>query len=136
MGWMDWIGAGKAISEPIKAVGDLYTTDKARIEAEAKLEEVLQKPVLSQIENNKLQTISGKLFESSWQPLIGWTSGACVALYYVPQLITINYIWINNCLYENAVLPFPMQPDDILNLVYLLFGFGTYHIVKKKVLGN
>lgn len=134
MGILSWLGVGSEIAKPIEAVSGLYTTDKERLEAEAKLTEVIQQPQLAQLKNNAIMLASQKLFESGWQPLIGWTSGACVALYYVPQLIVANYIWIDNCLDEHKVIPFPVQSDDILNLVYLLFGFGTYHLAKKAFL--
>lgn len=131
MGIFNWLGIGADIAKPIDAIGNLYTTDKERLEAEAKLAEITQKPQLEQLKNNAIMLASQKLFESGWQPLIGWTSGACVALYYVPQLIVANFIWIDNCLQAHKVIPFPIQSDDILNLVYLLFGFGTYHLAKK-----
>ncbi len=131
MGLLSWIGIGADMAKPIEAASHLYTTDKDRLEAQAKLAEVEQKPGLAQLENNKIMLASKRLFESGWQPLIGWTSGACVALYYVPQLIVANYVWIGNCLADNKVIQFPIPSDDILNLVYLLFGFGTYHLAKK-----
>jgi len=134
MGIMSWIGLGADIAKPIDAVSNLYTTDKARIAAETSYEAVTQKRGLAQLENNRLMAIAGNLFESSWQPLIGYTAGFCVALYYVPQLIVANVIWAQECIDTGHVIPFPIDPSDILNLVYLLFGFGTYHLVKKKIL--
>ena len=131
---MSWIGLGADIAKPIDAVSNLYTTDKARIAAETSYEAVTQKRGLAQLENNRLMAIAGNLFESSWQPLIGYTAGFCVALYYVPQLIVANVIWAQECIDTGHVIPFPIDPSDILNLVYLLFGFGTYHLVKKKIL--
>ena len=39
MGIKDWLGlSSESIAKPIKALGDLYTTDKARIESETKYE--------------------------------------------------------------------------------------------------
>lgn len=133
MGVLNWLGIGKDIAEPIKAVGDLYTTDKARMEAQEKLEGTLQKPQLAQLENNKLLILTGKLFNSGWQPLIGWTSGACVFLYWVPQLLIANYVWAHQCFELGRVVAFPIPPDDIYNLVWLLFGFGGYSLIKKKL---
>jgi hypothetical protein len=135
MGILKWIGLGSELTKPIEAVSNLYTTDKAKIEAETKLEEVLQKPRLLQLENNKIMAMSSALFQAGWQPLIGWTSGFCIALYYIPQLLIINYEWSYNVLLTHDITPFPIDPTDILNLIYLLFGFGTYHIVKKKLIG-
>lgn len=133
MGILDLLGVGKELAQPIEAVGKLYTTDKERLEAEAKLQEITQKPQLAQLENNRLLTLSGRLFNSGWQPLIAWTSGACVLLYWVPQLLVTNYLWAVACFHNNIILPFPISPDDIYNLVWLLFGFGSYSLIKHKL---
>ncbi len=133
MGIMQWLGIGDEVAKPIEAVSKLYTTDKERLEMEAKLTEVAQKPQLAQLENNRLLVLTGKLFNSGWQPLIGWTSGACVFMYWVPQLCVANYVWASHCLASGIVAPFPIAPDDIYNLVWLLFGFGGYSLLKKKL---
>jgi hypothetical protein len=135
MGLLQWIGLGTEIAKPIDAVSNLYTTDKARLEAESKLEELTQKPVLTQLANNATMLNSKYFFESAWPSLIGWTAGFCVALYYIPQLMVLNYEWSRRVLVEHIITPFPIDPTDILNLVYLLFGFGAYHIAKKKLVG-
>jgi len=136
MGVSDWFGLGNAIkktADPIKAIGDLYTTDKARIEAETKKEEILQKPQLAILETNKLLAVSRYFFNNGWSPMIGWTCGFLILIYYFPQILIATYVWGNICLDTGIVKPFPIKPDDILNLVYLLFGFGAHSIVSKKL---
>lgn len=133
MGIMNWLGIGKDLSEPIKAVGDLYTTDKARIEAETKLEEQLQKPVITQMANNAIMAASSSMFNSGWQPLIGWTAGFLVLIYYCPQIMIITYVWGSHCIDTGIITPFPMKSDEILNLVYLLFGFGGYSLARRAI---
>jgi len=132
MGMMNWLGIGKDISEPINAIGNLYTTDKARIEAETKFEEQMQKPIIAQMTINQVLAASNHFFNSGWQPLIGWTSGFLILLYWAPQLILANYIWVHKCLEAQDMVPFPLKPDDIMNLIYLAFGFGGYALMKKK----
>jgi hypothetical protein len=129
----DWLHLGKTVAEPIKAVGDLYTTDKARIEAEAKYEEIAQKPRMGQIENNKLLILTGKVFNLGWMALLGWTCGFLVLLYYAPQILIITYVWGSDCIHTGVVNPFPMNSDEILNLVYLIFGMGGLGVVKNKL---
>ena len=131
MGVSDWLGIGKAVSEPIKAASELYTTDKARIAAETEYQRVVQKPQLAQLETNRLYAISSHLFVSGWAPLLGWSCGFLVLAYYMPQIMIVTWVWGNQCLDTGVIRPFPMRPDDILNLVYLLFGFGTHHIASK-----
>lgn len=135
MSILSWIGLGGQLAKPIEAVSNLYTTDKAKILAETGMELAQQKRGMAQLENNRLMISSGKFFESAWPALVGWTSGFCVALYWIPQLLVANLIWAQECLDTGRVTPFPIDPTDILNLVYLLFGFGTYHLVKKKIIG-
>lgn len=125
---------GYGSEKPIKAVSELYTTDKARLEAEKDLQVEVNKPILAQINTNAIMAAAQSIFVAGWQPLIGWTAGACIALYYVPQIIITNIIWAEMCLDHQVIYPFPMPADDILNLVYLLFGFGAYHLVKRKML--
>jgi hypothetical protein len=132
MGILDWIGIGKDLSEPIKAASDLYTTDKARLEAEKDLQVEVNKPVLAQISNNAIMGAAQSIFVSGWQPLVGWTAGFLVLLYYAPQIIIITIVWGGNCLDTGIVAPFPMKADDLLNLVWLLFGFGGYSLVKRR----
>ncbi len=133
MGIKDWLGLGDAVSKPIEAVGNLYTTDKARIEAETKYEEIAQKPVLAQLSNNAIMAAAANIFNSGWQPLIGWTSGFLVLIYYAPQIMITTYVWGSHCIDTGVVTPFPMKPDDILNLVWLLFGFGGLSLAKRKL---
>lgn len=136
MGVSDWFGIGNAVksaADPIKAVGDLYTTDKARIEAEAKREEIVQRPQLAQLETNKLLAASKYFFNSGWIPMIGWSCGFLILSYYLPQIMIATYVWGNTCIDTGIVKPYPIKPDDILNLVYLLFYGGAHHIADKVV---
>lgn len=133
MGIANWLGLGKDLAKPIEAVGNLYTTDKARLESQKDLEEIVQKPILAQLATNAIMASSSHLFNSGWQPMIGWTSGFLVLIYYFPQILIATYVWGGHCISSGIVTPFPMKPDDILNLVYLLFGFGAHSIAKKIV---
>ncbi len=133
MGIGKWLGLGEEVAKPIEAIGGLYTTDKGRIEAETGYQKVIQAPQMVQLETNKVMAASSVFFNSAWQPLIGWTSGACVFLYWVPQLVMTNYFWALQCLETGQIDPFPIKPDEIYNLVWLLFGFAGYSVIKKKI---
>lgn len=71
------------------------------------------------------------VFKGGWIPLAGWSAGFLFMLYYFPQLIILTYVWGKNCISTGVITPFPMKPDEILNLVYVMFGFGTHHIINK-----
>lgn len=132
MGIKDWLGLGDAVSKPIEAVGKLYTTDKDRIAAETQYQETIQKPVLAQISTNAIMAAAQSIFVAGWQPLIGWTAGFLILIYYAPQIIIITVVWGGNCLDTGIVTPYPMKPDELLNLVWLLFGFGGYSLIKRR----
>lgn len=136
MGILNWIGLGADLAKPIDSVSNLYTTDKARIEAQKEYEDVIQKPVLAQLEVNATLAKAASMFTSGWQPLIGWTAGFLVLVYYFPQIMIITYVWGHQCVITGIVTPFPMKADDILNLVYLLFGFGGYSLARRAINKN
>src|ERR1700722_4441958 len=138
MGLKDWLGIGAEIAKPIEAVGDLYTTDKARIkataeltEAQKNLAEVVQKPNLALLENERLLVMSSNFFKSAYIPMAGWTAGFLLLCYYLPQIIVVNYIWAKTSLDAGLCLPFPMKPDDILHLVYVMCAGGVHNIFSK-----
>jgi hypothetical protein len=127
------LGVGAELAKPIDAVSNLYTTDKAKLEGEQKLAETQEKPQLAQLSNNAIMIASTHLFNSGWQPLVGWVSGFLVLLYYFPQILIATYVWGGHCISTGNVIPFPIPSDNIINLVYLLFGMGVHSIAKKVV---
>ncbi len=124
-------GGGDQLAKPIEAVGNLYTTDKARLEAEKDLAEVTQKPQLAQLDINKVYAQSTSFFNSGWIPVLGWTCGFLVLLYYAPQTIISTYVWGLKAIQTGNVDKFPMSPNDLLYLLGLLYGVGTHSLVKR-----
>jgi hypothetical protein len=137
MGLLDYLGAGKALAEPIAAVGGvldkLVTTDKDRANAEQVMGLIRQNPMLWQVTLNQLNAQSSRWFDSGWRPFIGWIGGICVGLYFMPQFIIAAYLWVTMCIAKNAILPYPISADQLMELVWLLLGFGAYHIADKRI---
>lgn len=133
MGLLSLIGLGSELAKPIEAVSNLYTTDKARIFADTAYQAIDQQRGLTQLENDGIMARASSVFEFGWQPMIGYTAGFCLALYYIPQLIVVNLEWSLYVLETGRIIPFPIDPSDLLHLVYLLFGFGGYSIAKKLI---
>lgn len=138
MGIKDWLGIGSAISKPIEAVGELYTTDKARLEATAtlteaqtKLVDVTQKPNMALLEVDRILSMSNNLFKSGFIPLSGWTAGFLLLVYYLPQLMVMHYVWARHAIDTGSCSPFPMKPDDLLHLVYVMCAGGIHNIFSK-----
>jgi hypothetical protein len=130
MGLLSWIGIGKEIAEPIKAVSDLYTTEKARLETESELVKAIAPMAVEQVKTNQILASSKSFYNSGWQSLIGWTAGFLILSFYAPQIIIITYVWSKYCLTTGHIVAFPMKSEDILNLVYLMFGFGVHSLLR------
>jgi hypothetical protein len=128
MGISNWFGLGTEIAKPIEAVGGLYTTDKARIEVETKYQEVAQKPQMALLEVDRILSMSSNFFKSGYIPMAGWTAGFLLLCFYFPQIIISTYIWAGASFAANKVLPFPMKPDDILHLVYVMCAGGVHSL--------
>jgi hypothetical protein len=134
MGILRWLltSSPKDLAAPIEAVSDLYTTEKARLLAETALKAQENAPMLAQSNINAIIAQSKSLFVSGWQPMLGWTCGFLILLFYAPQIMIITYIWGKACFHADVVKPFPMSPKDILNLVYLLFGVATHSLLQSR----
>jgi hypothetical protein len=126
MGILNWLSP-----KTINAVGDLYTTDKARLEAEKDFTEVAQKPQLAQLEINKNYSLSSIFFNSAWIPLLGWTCGFLILIYYAPQILICTYVWGKEAIKTGIAGKFPMNSNDLLYLIGLLYGVGTHSLIKR-----
>jgi hypothetical protein len=82
-------------------------------------------------QDTKFSQAVGQIFRNGYIPLIGWTCGFLILAYYLPQIMIITYVWGKNCIASGLVSQFPMKPDDLMNLVYLLITSGVYSIAKK-----
>lgn len=137
MGILDVLGAGKTLAAPIEAVGSVLdkviTTDKDRSNAEQVMALIRQNPMLWQITLNQLNATSDRWFDSGWRPFIGWVGGICIALYFMPQFSIAAYLWITMCIGKSTILPYPIDAHQLMELVWLLLGFGAYHVADKKI---
>ena len=112
-------------------IGKIYTTEGEKLSAQEMLERLRQNPQLWTSELNKINATDTRLFNSGWRPYVGWVCGICVALYYIPQFILADYLWVTMCLDRNAILPFPIDPDSLMQLLWLMLGFGAYRTAEK-----
>ncbi len=72
-----------AIPGLITAIGsiadDLITTDKERIELALREKELDMKPVLAQVDVNKIEATSLSILVAGWRPAVGWICGFALA---------------------------------------------------------
>lgn len=82
---------------------------------------------LQQIEVNKIEAQSGKLFQSGWRPFIGWTCGSAFTFHFVLEPIIID-------VYVLAGNPAPVMPafdmNSLLTVLGGLLGLGTMRTVE------
>ena len=73
---------------------------------------------------------------TSWRRALGWIGAVCVGLYYIPMFCIADVFWIMECIDNEQIMPFPVSPNDLMNLVYLLLGFGAFRSFDKFLLNK
>lgn len=128
MGLADLLGstAGKAISEPVEAVGNvldkLFTSDDEKLARQEVIERLRQQPHLAQTEINKVEAQHRTVFVAGWRPMVGWVSALGLAF---PFLINPILQWSTGQLG-------PVMPTEALtSLIVSLLGLGTLRTVEK-----
>ena len=122
---------GSAAKEPIEAIGtvfdDLFTSDEEKLDKQALLTRIAQKPHILQAEINKIEAGHRSLFVAGWRPFIGWVCG-------------VGFLWafLGHPLFEWIVvirklgITAPAIPtDSMLELVLALLGLGSLRTYEK-----
>jgi hypothetical protein len=126
--------------DPISAVLDVGKTlierfipdPKQKAEALLKLREMEQsgdlQVIANQIEINKSEAASPRLFVSGWRPFIGWVCGAALAL----QLIIIP-LAVYGANLAGKPVPAPVMSVELLTtMVISMLGIGGMRTYEKK----
>ena len=91
-----------------------------------------QKNNLSLLDINNAISNYPSLLKSGHISIAGWTAGLLYLIYWLPQLIIINYVWGKACINSGVVTPYPLKPDDITNLVIVMCAGGLHSLFKGK----
>ncbi len=126
---------GGAAKEPIQAIGsvfdELFTSDEEKLDKQALLTRIAQKPHILQSEINKIEAAHRSLFVAGWRPFIGWVCG-------------LGFLWafLGHPLFEWVVavrklgVTAPGIPtENMLELVLALLGLGGLRTYEK-ILGR
>jgi len=142
-------GIDDIVSTGLKILDRVLPDQKSKDEAKLKLLELQQQGQLKiaefgleqakldtqvmqgQAEINKIDAGSNDNFQRRWRPFIGWCGGICVALYYIPQTLLANYIWLKHFLDTGTVAEFPMDAKELIGLVVAMLGVGVLRTVDK-----
>jgi len=130
------LNVGEQIAQPITAIGNMFdellTSDEEKLAGKAVLAKIAQHPDIVNGEINKVEAQHRTTFVAGWRPYIGWVCGTSLALYYIPQFIVANIIWIKLCMATNSVVGFPIaEINGLTQLVYAMLGLGTLRTVDK-----
>ena len=122
---------GGAAKEPIQAIGgvfdQLFTSDEEKLDKQALLARIAQKPHVLQAEINRIEAAHRSLFVAGWRPFIGWVCGA-------------GFLWafLGHPLFEWTVtikklgIAAPDIPtENMLELVLALLGLGGMRTYEK-----
>ncbi len=116
---------GGATAEPIDALGSaidkIFTNDEEKMQAQAVLNKIAQKPAILQAEINKIEAQHRSIFVAGWRPAIGWVCA-----------IGLAFPFVINPLVEWAGFAGPsIDMDRLMELVIALLGLGTLRTFEK-----
>lgn len=125
--WDIFTGGGKAVAEPINAVGnvldDLFTSDEEELTLEIVKQRVAQRPALVQAEINKVQAQHRSTFVAGARPFLMWVCGVGFLFAFV-----INPIlqWL---IPEQGTPELPL--DVMMELTLAMLGLAGLRTVEK-----
>jgi hypothetical protein len=138
---MDLIGIGSIIEGVGKVAGDLYTTDKERLEMaleERKLaleeKKIDQATDLAQVGINKIEAASTSLFVSGWRPAVGWVGVAGLTYQFLGYPL-MQWMWAFgqgvDIIPKGLAAPPDLQIEHLMTLLAGLLGFGGMRSFEK-----
>jgi hypothetical protein len=138
---MDLIGIGNIIEGVGKVAGDLYTTDKERLEMaleERKLsleeKKIDQATDLAQVGINKIEAASTSLFVSGWRPAVGWVGVAGLTYQFLGYPL-MQWVWAFgqgvDIIPKGLAAPPDLQIEHLMTLLAGLLGLGGMRSFEK-----
>lgn len=128
MGWLKSIFSlgGESAAKPIEAIGrvidSVSTSDEERLQAQAVLERLRQRPDELQAAINQIEASHRSLFVAGGRPAVLW----------ICALALFNIYLLNPWLQWITGDPGPQLPLDVVEeLVYAILGLGGYRMMEK-----
>lgn len=109
---MNILGIGSVIESVGKVAGDLYTTDKERMQLELEGRKLDQAIDMAQIEVNKTEAQHSSVFVAGWRPAIGWIGAAAMAYQF---LLYPLMLWGWTYLQGLGWIPKELAPPPVLD---------------------
>lgn len=140
MGWLSKVlGTGVVdAAEGISNIVNSYveTPDEKRA-AELLLTKIAQAPGMAQVELNKIEATHRSIFVAGWRPGVGWVCVLSLGIYYIPQFLIAQYVWISmylaSCGTEIGctIQAFPVEITGLMELMIAMLGLAGLRTVEK-----
>ena len=117
-----------ALSILEKVIPDKKQREKLAHELATMAERHAHEMALAQIELNKVEAASDKLFKSGWRPAIGWICGAAFAYHFVLQPVLIFFLTLLGA--EIPELP-KFEMEALMTVLLGLLGLGGLRTFEK-----
>jgi hypothetical protein len=124
---------GGGVAEPIEAIGGvldkLFTSDEERLDKQAVLARLAQRPGELQAAINKIEARHRSIFVAGWRPFIGWVCGAGIAWAYIGQPL---FEWVVAIWWpDRGIVPPVIVTDHLFELVVAMLGMGGLRTLEK-----
>jgi hypothetical protein len=131
-GWGDQAkSAGEGVGHVAAGLDKLFTSADERLGRAEVIARLKSKPHEVMGEISKIEAASRSVWVSGWRPGIGWVCGLSLALYFIPQYLTGAYMFTHIYITTGEIIPYPVEPKAVLELVFLLLGLGAQRTVEK-----
>lgn len=109
------------INRVLDFIPDPAAKQKAQLEMQAKLIEIVTTESANQAEINKIEAGNTNVFVSGWRPAIGWVCATGFAWVYLVQPVVL---WIAALNHVTAVLPV-IDNGNLMELTMGMLGMGA-----------
>lgn len=121
------LGINDAIAAALGIVNKFIPDAALKAQAATELRTALLSADTAQLEVNKAEAQSGRIFVAGWRPFIGWVCGAALAWQYV---IAPLVLWIA-ALANYPITPPPRLDDVLWQLMFAMLGLGGLRTYEK-----
>ncbi len=123
---------GADAAKPIEAVGgvldSLFTSDEEKLDKQAVLERLRQKPDELQAAINSVEATHRSTFVAGWRPATGWV---CVIALLYNYVIRDLIAWGINIVDASIPMPPALQMEHLLTILMGMLGLGAMRTVEK-----
>lgn len=131
MSILSFFTGGKAVAEPVEAVGgiidNLFTSDEERLDKENVKLRLQQKPALVQAEINKIQAQHRSTFVAGGRPFLLWVCGFGFLQAFI---INPNVVWIAALLGHDLTAP-ELELSIMMELTLAMLGLSGLRTIEK-----